>query len=249
MPQYDSSPLGGRGAQDFATTQWSLVLVAGDGDRQEAQQALATLCEAYWLPLYAYVRRRVPDRAEAQDLTQSFFGELLEKNFVASARPERGRFRAFLLTALKHFLSKEWERARAQKRGGGRAPISLDFALAESSLGLEPAAGLTPEQIFDRQWAITLLDKTIDRLASECATAGKSRQFELLRGYLVGDSSGATYAEVAAELGSTEGAVKQGASRLRRRYRELLREEIAQTVASPEEVTEEIHNLFSALQL
>lgn len=208
------------------------------------------LCETYWLPLYGYVRRRVPDIAEAHDLTQAFFVELLTKNYVGSATPERGRFRAFLLTSFKHFLSKEWHRAKAQKRGGGRVPISLDFATADSRISIEPVAvGLTPEQLYDRQWAVTLLGRIMECLSREFAEAGRSQHFEELKPFLVGEHSGTTYVDVAARLNMTTAAAKMAASRMRRRYRELLREEIAQTVSGPDEIDDEIRNLFILLKL
>lgn len=233
----------------FATTRWSVVISAGRDSSPDSMQALESLCEAYWYPLYAYVRRRVPDVSEAQDLTQAFFAELLEKNYVGTATPQRGRFRAFLLTAFKHFLSKQWEKAKAQKRGGGRAPISLDFQSADSSFRIEPASGLTAEQFYDQQWAITLLGQIMQRLQNEFDRADKSQQFQELKGFIIGEHTGTTYAQAAANLNMTEAAAKQAGSRMRRRYRELLREEIAQTVEGPNEVDDEIRNLFAILQL
>ncbi len=224
-------------------------MAAGDARREDAQDALSQLCEVYWYPLYAYVRRRVPDVSEAQDLTQAFFAELLEKNYVGSATPDRGRFRAFLLTAFKHFLSKEWQKAKAQKRGGGRAPIPLDFESADSSIRIEPASGLTAEQFYDQQWAIALLGQIMERLAAEFEQSGKTKLFEELKGFIIGDHAGATYRQVAEKLNMTEAAAKKAGSRLRRRYRELLREEIAQTVEEPAEVDDEIRNLFTTLEL
>jgi RNA polymerase sigma-70 factor (ECF subfamily) len=236
-------------AADFTTTRWSVVLMAGRRSSRESRQALESLCATYWSPLYAYVRRRIRDPGEAQDLTQSFFAELLEKNYVDSATPDRGRFRAFLLTAFKHFLSNQWARARAQKRGGGRAPIPLDFQSADARLRIEPCAGLTAEQLYDRQWAVTLLDQIMKRLESELAREGKAELFAELKGFIIGERSELTYPAVAARLESTEGAVKMAAHRMRRRYRELLREEIAQTVGGPGEVGDEIRKLFHALQM
>jgi RNA polymerase sigma-70 factor (ECF subfamily) len=174
---------------------------------------------------------------------------LLKKNHVSSATPERGRFRAFLLTAFKHFLSKEWEKAKAQKRGGGRAPLSLNFNSADSSLRIDPAAGLTPEQWYDQQWAITLLAQIMERLEAEFAEKGKATDFAELKGFLIGEHAGTTYVQVAARLNLTEAAAKKAASRMRKRYRELLREEIAQTVSKPGEVEDEIRNLFAILRL
>ena len=233
----------------FATTRWSLIVSAGCDSSPDSKRALESLCETYWFPLYAYARRRVVDVNEARDLTQAFFAELLEKNSVAAATPERGRFRAFLLTAFKHFLFKQWEKAKAQKRGGGRPPISLDFHSADSSLRIEPASGLTAEQFYEQQWAIALLDKTMNRLQSELEEAGKSRQFDQLKGYLIGEHAGTTYAEVAKTLNMTEAAAKKAASRMRQRYRELLRREISETVATQDDVEDEIRNLFSAMEL
>ena len=187
--------------------------------------------------------------SEAQDLTQAFFAELLEKNFVGSATPQRGRFRSFLLTAFKHFLSKEWEKAKAQKRGGGRLPISIDFAAADSSVRLDPAVNLTPEQLYDRQWALTLLERVMLQFEFENSRDGKASQFQELKEFLVGGHTDDTYRRAAGRLGMSESAARKAASRMRSRYRELLRFEIAQTVAGPEEVDDEIRNLFSTLQL
>jgi len=235
------------GQASFANTRWSIVEKAGHPSSAESRHALELLCESYWYPLYVYVRRRVSDRGEAEDLTQAFFTELIEKNYVAAATPERGRFRAFLLTAFKHFLSKQWEKARAQKRGGGRPPIPLDFESADSRFTIEPALNLTAEQIYERQWAVTLLDQTINRLEQEFAQANKTDHFGKLKGFIIGDHAGSTYADVAAELKISVAAAKMAASRMRRRYRELIRDEIAQTVADPGEIDDEIQKLFAAL--
>ncbi len=224
-------------------------MCAGRKSSVHSQQAMESLCEAYWYPLYAYVRRRVPDVNDAHDLTQAFFAELLEKNYVGSATPERGRFRAFLLTAFKHFLSKQWEKAKAKKRGGGLAVIPLDFDTADSRYSIEPPSGLTAEQLYDQQWAVTLLDQIMRRLEGEFARNGKAGQFEELKGFIIGDHAGTTYADVAKRLNVTEAAAKMSGSRMRRRYRELLREEIAQTVAGPNEIDDEIRNLFAILEL
>jgi DNA-directed RNA polymerase specialized sigma24 family protein len=234
------------GAPRFATTRWSLVLTAGDHSSADSRRALESLCAAYWHPLYAYVRRRVSDVNEAQDLTQAFFAELLEKDCVGSATPERGRFRAFLLTALKHFLSKEWDKAKAKKRGGGRAPIPLDFASDDSRCSTEPAGGLTPEEVFDRRWAETLLDQVMKRLEREFADVGKQSQFRQLKPFIIGQHEGATYADAGEVLGTTEAAAKMAVHRMRRRYRRLLREEVSQTVAAPSDIDDEIRDLFAA---
>ncbi len=247
MSTDETSESEARNPRGFVTTQWSIVLAAGDAQNQDSRIALARLCQTYWIPLYGFVRGQVSNIDDAQNLTQEFFTELLEKNYVGTAVPQRGRFRAFLLTALKHFLSKQWEKERAQKRGGGKSPISLDFAAADSSLNLQPASGMTAEQLYDQQWAITLLSRILERLESEFEQAGKLRQFECLKGCIVGDHTGTTYADVAATLGTTEAAAKQATSRIRRRYREMLRDEIAETVETTEAVDDEIRNLFVIL--
>jgi len=234
-----------RPADDFATTHWSVVLCAGRRGGPEADEALAELCRRYWLPLYAYARRRVADANEAEDLTQEFFARLLEKNALARASPERGRFRAFLLTAMKNFLANERDRANAQKRGG-RGRLSLDLHTGESRLRLEPAHDLTPERAYERQWALTLLELVLGRLRAEFTSAGKARHFELLQAAITGDRQ-AAYAAVASQLGVSEEAARQAGHRLRKRYRELLREEVAQTLADPRDVEEEIRCLFEAL--
>ena len=232
----------------FATTRWSLVLAAGRGDAPEAEAALAALCQSYWYPLYAYVRRSGHPADEARDLTQEFFARLLEKHALRAADSERGRFRSFLLTALKRFLSKQRHQARAQKRGGGRKPLSLDFEQGESRYRLEPAHEATAETIYEQRWALTLLDRVFDRLRAEFDQAGKQKAFHRLKVYLTGEAGMPSYREVAVELGMTEGAVKVAVHRLRRRYRALVREEIAQTVAGPEDVDEELSHLFAALR-
>jgi RNA polymerase sigma-70 factor (ECF subfamily) len=235
-----------RPVDHFQTTHWSLVLAAGRQSSLESDEALSALCRTYWQPLYTYVRRRVPDVHEAHDLTQEFFLRLLEKNYLAMADRQRGRFRAFLLTAFKHFLANEWAKAKTRKRGGGRSPIPLDFAAADSRAAIEPADRLTPEQIYDRQWAMTLLTRVIERLEDEYRGHDKQDQFERLKPFIVGQSGPITHATVAEALGSTEAAVKMAAHRLRSRYRQLLREEISQTVAQPADVEDEIRRLFLA---
>jgi RNA polymerase sigma factor (sigma-70 family) len=231
----------------FATTRWSVVLAAGNHQRDDAQEALTRLCETYWYPLYAYVRRRVESVYEAQDLTQEFFARVLEKDYVAAADPDRGRFRAFLLTAFKHFLSKERDKARAQKRGGGRAPLSLDFASGESRYVAGPAETLTPDQLYDRQWTIALLDRVMRRLEEEMRKSGKAYWFERLKEFIAGGGSeDATYAKTAESLGTTEAAAKMATHRMRKRYRELLRHEIAETVEHVADIEDEIRGLFTA---
>jgi RNA polymerase sigma-70 factor (ECF subfamily) len=235
------------GSRQFATTRWSLVLAAGRRSSPQSSAALATLCENYWYPLYAYVRRRGHEAHEAEDFTQAFFARLLEKNDLTAADPGRGRFRSFLLTSLKHFLANEWDRHRAQKRGGGRSVLSIDFGTAEERYRAEPAHDLTPEKIFERRWALVLLENVLARLHGESAQAGKADSFDYLKGFLTGEQSAGTYGQLAAELNTSEGALKVAVHRLRRRYRELLRAEIEETVADPQEIDQEIRDLFSAL--
>ena len=232
----------------FPTTRWSRVILAGDPDAPLARESLAELCEAYWYPLYAYIRRRGYGPEAARDLTQDFFARALEKGLMAQADPSRGRFRSFLLTVCAHFLAnrRDWE--RAQKRGGGRAALSIDAADAEGRYALEMADLLTPERIYDRSWALTLLGRVLDQLGKEYDEAGKAATFEALRGVLAGDAEAPSYASVAAGLGSTEGAARVAAHRFRRRYGELLRREIASTLAEPAEVDDEIRDLFAALE-
>jgi RNA polymerase sigma-70 factor (ECF subfamily) len=231
----------------FVTTHWSVVLTAGRSDTTRARDALARLCQTYWYPLYAYVRRLGNSPPDAQDLTQEFFARLLEKNYLAGADESRGRFRSFLLAALKHFLANEWDKARAQKRGGGQIPISIDLGTAETSCGFEPVDNLTAEKIYERRWALTLLEQVLRRLREEHVRDGKEKLFEQLKATLTEASRTVAYAEIARRLDTTEGAVKVAVHRLRQRYREVLRAEIADTVASPGEVEDELRNLFAAL--
>jgi len=208
---------------------------------------LEALCSNYWIPLYTYVRRRVPDVNEAHDLTQAFFTELLEKNYIGDADPDRGRFRAFLITAFKHFLSKQWDAAKAQKRGGGRTPLPLDFDAADSKIVIEPTSGATPEDLYERDWAIALLERIMQQLEAEMRDNGKARQFAVLKQFLIGDHSKITYQDASQSLSMTDAATKMAASRMRRRYRELLRHEISQTVESPNDIEDEIRRLFETL--
>ena len=231
----------------FVTTHWSLVVSAGRNDTPHARIALEKLCRAYWFPIYAFVRRQEHNPHDAQDLTQEFFARLLEKNQLAGADRNRGRFRSFLLAALKHFLANEWHKARAQKRGGGQVPIPIDASTAESKCGFEPADHLTAEKIYERRWALTLLDLVLRRLRDEYVRAGKENLFEQLKPTLTEASRSVRYMDIAARLGTSEGAVKVAVHRLRQRFREVLRAEIADTVASPGEVEDEIRNLFAAL--
>lgn len=232
-------------ANVFATTHWSVVLSAKDQKSAQSAAALEKLCSAYWFPLYAFVRRQGRSPHDAQDLTQEFFARLLEKEFLKSAAQEKGKFRTFLLVALKRFLANEWDRQQAQKRGGGAQTISIDQELAESRFASEPAHHDQPDVLFDRQWAVTLLEHTMTRLQSEYLSSGRAKLFELLRGCLGRDESALPYAAIAAQLNLTEAAVKMAVQRLRARYREILRAEIADTVATTAEIDEEIRHLFS----
>jgi RNA polymerase sigma-70 factor (ECF subfamily) len=232
---------------EFATTHWSLVVAAGDQQRPDASQALAQLCELYWYPLYTYIRRRVADVNEAQDFTQTFFERLIEKRQFEAADPERGRFRAFLLTACKRFLINEWHKARAAKRGGGQRPLSLDFNSGESKFSQIAEDSRTAEQLYDQQWAMTLLDQVLQKLRLEYAAKNKQGDFEILKPFLAGSTASGAHAKAARALGITEGAAKVAAHRLRKRYRELLRAAIAETVERPEQVDDEIRDLFAAL--
>ena len=232
----------------FATTHWSMVVSAGGSHSPEASQALATLCENYWFPLYAFVRRAGYSAEDAQDLTQEFFVRLLTKNYLAVADRQRGRFRSFLLGAMKHFLANQERRQGAQKRGGHRLTISLDFHTGENRYSqIEPVDNLTPERLYEKRWALTLLDLVLSRLREEFRAAGKLELFDTLKQFLAGGTAKPAYLEVAEQLGMTEGAVKVAAHRLRRRYRKLLKEEIARTTAGPEEMEDELGKLLAAL--
>jgi RNA polymerase sigma-70 factor (ECF subfamily) len=221
------------------------VVSAGRNDTPHARNALEKLCRAYWFPIYAFVRRQGHGPHDAQDLTQEFFARVLEKNYFADADRAKGRFRSFLLASLKHFLANEWDKAKAQKRGGGQVMIPIDIKSAENSGGFEPADNA--EKIFERRWALTLLEQVLRRLRAEYVRDGKENLFEQLKPTLTEVSRSVRYAEIAARLGTSEGAVKVAVHRLRQRYREVLRAEIADTVASPGEVEDEIRNLFAAL--
>jgi DNA-directed RNA polymerase specialized sigma24 family protein len=230
----------------FASTRWSVVLAARGQktDDAKARAALTTLCHGYWYPLYAYVRRKGYSPHDAQDLTQDFFARLIEKDWLADVARERGRFRSFLLAAMKHFLANEWDKARAQKRGGGTMSISIHDDGAESRYTAEPAT-VDDETLYDRRWALTLLDRVLTRLREDFAAAGKPDHFDALKGVLTGES--APYAELALRLRTTEGAVKVTVHRLRDQYRRMLRAEIAETVTHPMEVEEELRHLFIVL--
>ena len=231
----------------FQSTRWSLILTAREGDRDEAREALAALCGAYWYPLYAFIRRKGHDAEAARDLVQGFFARLLERGDLASVDRAKGRFRSFLMAACSHYLANQSDHDRAKKRGGGRATISIDRLKAEGRYDREPADHLTAERLFEKQWAMALLDQVLGLLEAEMARAGKSRQFEALRPALLGSAERAPYARIAAELDMTEEAARAAARRLRRRYRELLREEVARTLDDPAGVEAEILALFATL--
>jgi RNA polymerase sigma-70 factor (ECF subfamily) len=231
----------------FATTRWSVVRAAGHANPTQARAALEKLCRTYWYPLYAYVRRRGHSPPDAQDLTQEFFAHLLERQSLALADPNLGRFRAFIVASLNHFLANEWKKAQAQKRGGGHQPFSLDWAAAEERYDLEPADRATPDAIFDKQWALTLLGEVLNRLEAEYQKAGKGEWFAALKQTLMGARESQPYALLARQLGASEGAIKVAVHRLRKRYRELVREEIAGTLEHPDEIESEMRYLFGVL--
>ena len=237
----DSAP---PGAREFHTTRWSVVLSA-QGDTTHAETALAKLCTIYWYPLYAFVRRQGHGPHDAQDLTQEFFARLLAKGWLADVARERGKFRSWLLASGKHFLANEWDRAKAIKRGGGAAAISLDALTAEQRYALEPADTASAEKLYDRCWALALLDRALARLRAEFEAADKARLFEELKVAII--DGAAPCGEIAARLGLSESTVKSAAHRLRLRYRELVRGEIADTVPLSGEIDEELANLFAAL--
>ena len=228
-------------------TQWTVVLAAGATPSPESAAALERLCQAYWYPLYAFVRRSGYSPADAEDLAQEFFARLLEHNWIAHADRHKGRFRSFLLMAMKRFLANEWKKAKALKRGGEARLVPLELHTAETRYQLEPADTRTPEQLFEKQWALALLESVLGRMRADYAGAGKRAQFEALEPCLVGDRHGHPYAALGEKLGMSEGAVRVAVSRMRERYRQCLREEISQTVASPAEVEEELRHLFRVL--
>ncbi len=234
------------GARAFHTTHWSVVLAAKDVSASGAAVALETLCRTYWQPLYAYIRREGYEQADAQDLTQEFFARLLEKNYLGHLQDQRGKFRSFLLTLVKHFLSDERDKRRAQKRGGGKAAISLDDPELEQGSHIASERELSAEQLFDRRWAQTVLDNALRQLGKDYRESGRGALFERLKDYQPGAAL-ETYAQIGAELGMSEEAVKSAVHRLRRRHREILRAEIAHTVDRPEEIDEEIRYLIEVM--
>jgi DNA-directed RNA polymerase specialized sigma24 family protein len=235
------------GSPTFATTRWSAVIEAGQADSPRAAEALEALCQTYWYPLYAYVRRNGHRPEDAQDLTQEFFARLLAKGWLADADRTRGRFRTFLLTALKRFLANEWHREHCLKRGGANALIPLDAGTAEERYALEPLDLATPDALYERRWAMTLLERALARLRTECEGAGEGERFEALQSCLLGERSEAGYATLAARFDLTESGLKSTVRRFRLRFRELLRAEIADTVASDAEVELELHQMQAVL--
>ena len=231
----------------FTTTHWSIVLSAGGENSDAAATALEKLCRAYWYPLYVFIRRKGYEPHTAQDLTQGFFARLLEKNYLQGLDRNKGKFRSFLLAALEHYLSNEWRRSQAEKRGGKVAFISLDDQSAEQKYLQIPGSEISAEKLFERQWATTLLEQVLARLRGEFVGAGKQRLFEEIKIFLTGEKRAISYAELASKLGTSEAALKMAVSRMKQRYGELLRSEIAQIVSKPEEIEDELRALLAAL--
>ncbi len=239
--------LPGEGRRGFATTRWSLVLAAGESGPDASESALEELCAQYWYPLYAYARRRGYDTEDARDLTQGFFAKLLEKRDLRTADPTRGRFRTFLLSSMKNFLAGEWRKDNTLKRGGAVKILPLDFDSAEESYGLEPSHELSPEAIYERRWALGLLERTVTDLQSQYARAGNPEIFDALKGFLGGEEDVLPYSELSRRLGQTEGALRTAASRLRSRWRKRLRELVAETVREESEVQDELRSLIASV--
>lgn len=233
--------------EQFVTTHWSVVMAAARGENLQAGAALEKLCEAYWYPLYAFVRRLGHNSHDAEDVVQGFFARCVEKNYLHSVDQAKGRFRSFLLLALKRYLAKEHEKSHARKRGGGQAVIALDGLAAEQRYALEPAEQFSADKLYERRWALTLLEQVLSRLREEQAAAGRLEAFEQMKEFLQSGGRGTPHSELASRLGASEGSVKVAIHRLRRRYRELLDEEIAHTVATADEVAEERRHLRKAL--
>ena len=231
----------------FVTTRWSVVLAAKDKSSPDSAAALEFLCQAYWYPLYVYVRRQGHTPHDSQDLTQGFIARLLEKDYLKAAAREKGRFRTFLRVALKRFLVNEWDRSRAEKRGGGVPLLSLDAALIEERYRQDRADSMAPDQIYERQWAMTLLEQTMSRLRAEYTSAGKIAEFEQLKQFLTAERGSIPYPEIAARLQSSEGAARVAVHRLRKRFREFFRAAVADTVGTAEEVDEELRYVAGLL--
>lgn len=237
-----------RGTWQFGTTQWSVVLAAREVDSTHAPEALSQLCRDYWYPLYAFVRRNGHDFEAARDLTQEFFARLLEKNYLHNAAPDKGRFRSFLLVALKRFLVNEWHKEQTLKRGGGHPLIALDSATAEERYALEPVDDTTPETIYEQRWAHALLDRVMACLREEASAHAKDEQFALLHPFLFGDTGSLSQAEIGTRLGLSQSAVKSAVHRLRERYREVLRLEVSRTLARPDDIEDELRYLLKTLR-
>lgn len=231
----------------IATTQWSQVVAARDGSEAEARHALECLCESYWQPLYAFIRHQGSDPDEARDLTQAYFLEFLEKGFLADVDASRGRFRSFLFSSLRHFLAHQRDRKNALKRGGGKRLFSLDTSTAEYGYAIRPREQMTPEDVFEQRWAMTVLTRALERLRDDSAAGGNAQQYEVLRPYLTSREVHVPYREAAEALGVSDGAVKVAVHRLRKRFGQCLRDEIAETVADPAEVDGELRHLLTVL--
>lgn len=246
MMMMRDSPSSSTPGDVFATTHWTVVVAAGKRHTPQSDHALEELCHTYWFPLYAYVRRRGHAKEDAEDLTQAFFARFLEKNYLEGLNAERGRFRAFLLAALKHFLANEWDKAQRQKRGGGAEHLSLDWQTADTRFQIAGTVAPSPDQAFDREWALALLAKVIERLQAECEAEGRTKQFSELKIFLTAGKGALSHAEASKKLGLDEAAVRVAVHRLRKRYRALLRDEISQTLTEPVQVDEEMRALFGA---
>ena len=242
----DSPQMGGAPSL-FLTTHWSVVLAAKDKSSPESAAALEVLCRGYWYPLYAFVRRQGHSPSDAQDLTQEFFARLLAKEYLQAADREKGRFRTFLWVALRRFLANEWDRARRLKRGGGHTPLSLDTTAAEERYAAEGSDGVPPDRLYERRWARTLLEQALARLRAEYAAAGKTTEFERFKGVLTAERGGIPYTELATALNLGEGATRVAVHRLRKRFRELFRATVAETVGAPDEVDDELRHVVGLL--
>ncbi|MBI2947188.1 MAG: sigma-70 family RNA polymerase sigma factor [Verrucomicrobia bacterium] len=241
-------PIGpNKGGAQFATTHWTVVLAAVERSSPQASDALGKLCQTYWYPLYAFVRRQGYTADDAQDLTQEFFCRLFEKNYLADVRREKGKFRTFLLAAMKHFLANERVRSRRIKRGGGRTLLSLEDGQAEQRYLLDPENDLSPEKLYEQRWATTIMEQALTRLREKCERTGKSTQFQLLKNFLTTEPNDGDYAAIATRLKISPGAVGVAVHRLRHRYGELIRAEIAQTVAQPADIDDELRYLYAIL--
>jgi len=248
MAPFVQDPENKLGAQEnFHTTHWSQVLAVREGEPGEAERALAALCETYWTPLYVFLRRKGYDRGAAQDLTQGFFARLLAGSCLQQADPARGRFRTYLLNALERFLTSEWRREHRQKRGGHQPAFTWDPEAIEAAGLIHPGESLAPERSYDRHWALALLNRVLDQLRTEYDRAGKTRFFEVLQPLLTGEDTGVRYRALGESLGITEAAVKVNVHRLRRRFGELLRTAVAETVTRAEDVEDELRHLLGVM--